>query len=124
MEDRDDLHRPRAAVLERVLPQRRQVDARAGGHRLVLAVDVQRALTFEHVDHLVVDVAVIRRAAWGDHAEELGQIAAADLVCDEIAKLAVAARRQRRLPRCMEYCRSPFRRDRRETGSVPRRPRR
>ena len=33
VEDRDDLHRRAAAVLERVLPQRRQVDARAGAPR-------------------------------------------------------------------------------------------
>src|SRR5215203_7119766 len=73
------------------------MDAGASADRLVLAVDVQRPLALEHVDHLVVDVAVVGRAAGGDHAEELGQVAAADLVRDEVAKLAIAACGQRGL---------------------------
>src|SRR5215210_7240828 len=68
VEGRDHLHRAVAAVLERVLEQRRQMDARAGADRLVRVVDVQHSFALEHVDHLVVDVAVVGRATRGDDA--------------------------------------------------------
>src|SRR2546430_145026 len=44
------------------------------------AVDVEHALALEHVDHLVVDVAVHGGAAWGVDPVELGELGAADLV--------------------------------------------
>src|SRR4051812_18168839 len=73
------------------------MDATASRYRLVFPTTVQDALAFEDVDHFVVDVAVIGCPARRDHAEELSHVAAADLVCDEIAKLTVPARRQQRL---------------------------
>ena len=50
---------------------RRQVDARAGAQLAPLAADVQRALALEDVDHLVVGVEVVGRAARRHEADEL-----------------------------------------------------
>jgi 1-deoxyxylulose-5-phosphate synthase len=58
---------------------------------------MQDPLTFEDVDHLVVDVAVIGRPTWGDDAVELRHVAATDLVRDEVAELPISARREHRL---------------------------
>src|SRR5204863_5214749 len=68
MEGRDDPHRGVSAVLERVDEERGQMDARAGTNRPILPTAVQDALALQHVDHLVVDVAVIGRAARCDDA--------------------------------------------------------
>src|SRR5204863_5126132 len=97
LEDGHDPHRLVAAVLERMDIERRQVDATARRDRPVLPIAVQDALPLEDVDHLVVNVAVIRCPAWRDHAVELRHIAAAELFRDEVAELAVAACRQQRL---------------------------
>ena len=58
---------------------------------------MQNALAFEDVDHLVVDVAVIGCSARCDDAVELRHVSAADLLCHEVAKLAIPAGRQQRL---------------------------
>ena len=58
---------------------------------------MEHALALEHVDHLVVDVAVLGGAAWGDDPVELGELGAADLVGDQVAELPVAAGRQQGL---------------------------
>ena len=46
----------------------RQVDARPGPERSLLAPDLEHALALEHVDHLVVAVEVVGRAPGRDHA--------------------------------------------------------
>src|ERR687888_2436912 len=96
VEDSEHPHGRVADVLERVLAKRREVDARAGPDRRRLAPEVQEALPFEDVDHLVVDVAVHAGATGRDDADELGDVEAADVLVDEVAKLAVRAGRQRR----------------------------
>ncbi len=63
--------------------QRRQVDAGAGPDRARLAGHVQEALARDHVDNLVVGVAVVGRAPDRDLAHELRETGAADVGVDE-----------------------------------------
>jgi len=94
MEDAEDAHRRRPGVLQAVLLERGQVDARAGADRRVLARQVEYSLALDDVDDLVVVVAVQRRAARRDRADELGDVEAAEILVDEEAELAVRRRGQ------------------------------
>ena len=49
------------------------MDARARADRRLLAADVEIALAFEHVDHLVVVVEVVGSPSGRDQADELGR---------------------------------------------------
>ena len=80
-----------AGVLEAVHVQRRQVDAGARLDRPRLARHVQEALARDHVDDLVVGVAVVGRAADGDLAHELREPRAADVGVDEQPERAADA---------------------------------
>src|SRR5919197_1550740 len=71
------------------------MDARAGPDgRRPAAVEVEDPLTLENVDDLVVDMAMHAGPARRDHAHELRDVQAAHVLVDEVAKLAVRARRQ------------------------------
>src|SRR6266516_3701548 len=59
-------------------------------------IEVERTLALDDVDHLVVDVAVIRRSAGVDHAEKLGDVVRADLLIGEVAEAALASGGKRR----------------------------
>ena len=59
-----------------------------------LPAEVEDALALDDVDDLVVVVAVQRRAARRDHADELGDVEAAEILVDEEAELAVRRRGQ------------------------------
>ena len=61
MEDAEHAHRVSPGVLEAVLEERRQVDARAAADRRLFAAEVEHALPLDHVDDLVVGVAVHAR---------------------------------------------------------------
>src|SRR5919199_5114585 len=76
-----------------------KMDAAARRDRGVLAVGVENAFAFEDVDDLVVDVAVLGCPTRRDVTAELGYVAAADLVRDEVAKFAVTTCRKRWLIR-------------------------
>src|SRR5687768_4589989 len=67
------------------------MDARTGPDRRRAAADVEHALALEDVDDLVVDVRVKGRASRRDRPHELRHVAAADVLVDEVAELAVLA---------------------------------
>jgi hypothetical protein len=52
---------------------------------------VQRAFPFDDINHLVIHVAVSRRPAGIDHAEELRDVVRADLLVGEVAEAALAS---------------------------------
>ena len=60
-----------------------------------VSAEVQDPLAVDHVDDLVVRVAVQRRAARRDQADELGDVEAAEVLVDEQPELAVRCRGQR-----------------------------
>ena len=67
--------------------------------RRLLAVDLQHALALEHVDHLVVGVEVVGRAAGRDQADELRHRRAADTRASRRART-----RARRSPCRCSFC--------------------
>src|SRR5919201_2321074 len=97
MEDAEHAQRRLAHVLQRVLPERREMDARATGDRRRLdAVAVQDALALEDVHDLVVRMTVHAGTAGRDDADELRHVEAADVLVHEVAELPVRAGRKRR----------------------------
>jgi len=88
VEDAEDAHRRGAGVLQAVLVQRRQVDARTGREGRVPIAQVEDALAVDDVDDLVVGVAVQRRAAGRNQADELGDVQAAEVLVDQQPELA------------------------------------
>ena len=74
-----------------------------GRERLLLAVDVQAALALEHVEHLVVAVEVVGRAAGRDEADELRHRHAADLRVEADAELPRRRRAQALLVREVDH---------------------
>src|SRR5712691_3060460 len=99
MEDPEHTHIGVAGVFQTVHHVRRQVDAGARPHRDHVVADVVRALTLDHVHHLVVGVAVQRRLARRDHAHELRDVEAAGVLVHEVAELPVRRGGERRLVR-------------------------
>src|SRR5438874_12987383 len=72
------------------------MDARTGADRRLLAAEMENPLTLDHVDDLVVDVAVHAGPTRRDDADELRHVAAAEILVHEEAELAIRARRQGR----------------------------
>ena len=68
MEDPQNPHGAAAFVLERMLEARRKVHARSGPDRVACSSDVQLALALQHVNDLVVVVAVVRSPPGRDEA--------------------------------------------------------
>src|SRR3954454_20268926 len=78
-EDAEEAELRLAGVRQAVDEAGGQVHAGPGAQLGLLAADVERALTLEHVDHLVVGVEVIGRAAGRDQPDELRHGGAAAL---------------------------------------------
>src|SRR4051812_36267990 len=89
VEDAEHAHLVSPGVLEAVLDEWREVHARPAGDRRLLPVEVQDALPLDHVDDLVVRVAVHRRAPRRDQADELRPVPAAAAPADQERKPAV-----------------------------------
>src|ERR1035438_6151217 len=68
---RHDAHRLAAGVLQAVHGPGGQLDAAARRHRRIHAVGVHDPLAVEHVDHLVIEMEVVGRAARRDVADEM-----------------------------------------------------
>src|SRR5438105_8279215 len=87
MEDAENAHRSRPRVLDAVDLAGRQVKAGARSERYFVAIDVRDALARDDVADLVVGMAVERRLARLDDAEELRYVAAAGVLVDQVAVL-------------------------------------
>src|SRR6266511_1941833 len=97
MEDPQDPHRRRAAVLDAVLLARGEMEARARAQRDRLALDVREAFALDDVTDLVVGVAVERRLARLDDPDELRHVEAAGVFVDEVLEGPFARGRKLRL---------------------------
>src|SRR5215204_2972861 len=97
MKDPEYSHRPLSGVLETMVGSRRKVYSRSRAHHPLLPAEMEDSFSIDDVDDLVVNMAVVRCATRRDQPEELRDVAAANILVDEVAELPVGTRPERRL---------------------------